>query len=323
MHTNILLPKAPSIVKEEGNLGTYEVENLYPGYGHTLGNSIRRIILSSIEGVTITSIKIEGVQHEFSTVPGLVEDVITLILNLKKVNFKMPTSILETIVLEAKGEGKIYAKDIKCPTQVEVVNGDQYIGELSSKNASLKIEITVEKGIGYSSKENRKKKEKSPVGTIELDADFTPIRRVKYEVENMRVLDRTDYNRMFITIETDGTVTPRDVFFTAVKTMIVQLEAISTLREKSSELEFATIEVKTEVKEDEEDYGGDEKLKTKVDNLPLSVRTSNALLMAGIKTVAGLVRRSEEDILGLDGIGAKGVDEIKQALENLSVTLKA
>jgi DNA-directed RNA polymerase alpha subunit len=128
---------------------------------------------------------------------------------------------------------------------------------------------------------------------------------------------------MFITIETDGTVTPRDVFFTAVKTMIVQLEAISTLREKSSELEFAAIDVKTEVKqEEEEDFGGDEKLKTKVDNLPLSVRTSNALLMAGIKTIAGLVRRSEEDILALDGIGAKGVDEIKQALENLSLTLK-
>jgi DNA-directed RNA polymerase subunit alpha len=323
MHTNILLPKAPSIVKEEGNLGTYEVENLYPGYGHTLGNSLRRIILSSIEGVTITSIKIEGVQHEFSTVSGLVEDVITLILNLKKINFRMPTSISETIVLDVKGEGKIYAKDIKCPSQVEVVNGDQYICELSSKNAALKIEITVEKGVGYSSKENRKKKEKTPVGTIELDADFTPIRRVKYEVENMRVLDRTDYNRMFITIETDGTVTPRDVFFTAVKTMIVQLEAISTLREKSSELEFAAIDIKTEVKEEEEDFGGDEKMKTKVDNLPLSVRTSNALLMAGIKTIAGLVRRSEEDILALDGIGAKGVDEIKQALENLSLTLRA
>jgi DNA-directed RNA polymerase subunit alpha len=324
MHTNILLPKAPSIVKEEGFTGTYEVENLYPGYGHTLGNSLRRIVLSSMEGVTITSVKIEGVQHEFSTIPGVVEDVITLILNLKKVNFKMPDSILETITLDVKGEGKVYAKDIKCPTGVEVVNGEEYICEISSKNTNLKMEIVVEKGVGYLSKENRKKKEKTPVGTIELDADFSPVRKVKYEVENMRVLDRTDYNRLFISIETDGSVSPRDVFFTAVKTMIAKLEAISTLREKSSELEFAPIivDTKVETKEDE-DAGGDERLKTKVDNLPLSVRTSNALLMAGIKTVAGLVRRSEEDILGLDGIGAKGVDEIKAALSNLSLTLKS
>jgi DNA-directed RNA polymerase subunit alpha len=323
MHTNILLPKAPTIIDENGNTATFEVENLYPGYGHTLGNSLRRIILSSMEGVTITGVKIEGVQHEFSTIPGVVEDVITLILNLKKINFRMPDSIIETINLDVKGEGKIYAKDIKCPTQVEVVNGEEYICEISSKNTNLKIEITVEKGVGYLSKENRKKKEKTPVGTIELDADFSPVRKVKYEVENMRVLDRTDYNRMFITIETDGTVSSRDVFFTAVKTMIAQLESISTLREKSSENEFTAIVVDSTVKtEDVEDAGGDERLKTKVDNLPLSVRTSNALLMAGIKTVAGLVRRTEEDVLNLDGIGAKGVDEIKSALTNLSLTLR-
>jgi DNA-directed RNA polymerase subunit alpha len=309
-------------LKEEGNFGTYEIENLYPGYGHTLGNSLRRIILSSIEGVSITSLKIEGVQHEFSTIPGVVEDVISLILNLKKVNFKMLTSEAQTIEIDYKGEGRILAKDIKCPSQVEVVNGDEYICEITAKTTHLKIEIVVEKGVGYAAKENRTKKEKTPVGSIILDSDFTPIRRVKYEVENMRVLDRTDYNRLILTIETDGAISPREVLFGAVNIMIAQLHAISTLGEKTKELDYAMVDMSAK-KEDEEDYGGDEKMKIKVDNLPLSVRTSNALLLAGIKTIAGLVRRSEEDILNLDGIGAKGVEEIKQALTNLTLALKA
>ena len=146
---NILLPTIPRVVEETENKGIYEIENLYPGYGHTLGNSLRRIIHSSISGVSITSLKIEGVQHEFTTIDGLVEDVITLILHLKRVNFKMLGDDAQVLSLSVKGEGKVYAKSIVCPSQVEIINADEYICELSSKSAKLDIEITVEKGIGY------------------------------------------------------------------------------------------------------------------------------------------------------------------------------
>jgi DNA-directed RNA polymerase subunit alpha len=149
---NILLPSIPRVVEETTNKAIFEIENLYPGYGHTLGNSLRRIVHSSIPGVSITSLKIEGVQHEFSTVEGLVEDVITLILHLKRINFKMLGDDAQTLSLSVKGEKKVFAKDIVCPSQVEIINGDEYICELSSKSAKLDIEITVEKGIGYMAK---------------------------------------------------------------------------------------------------------------------------------------------------------------------------
>lgn len=314
---SILLPSIPRVVSEESNKGVYEVENLYPGYGHTLGNSLRRIIHSSIPGVAVTSIKIDGVQHEFSTIEGVVEDVITLILQLKRVNFKMIGEEAQTLTLNVKGEKKVYAKDINCPSQIEIINPDEYICELSSKSANLSMEITVEKGIGYMAKSARLKNEKTPIGTITLDADFTPIRRVKYEVEDMRVGDRTDYNKLVIFIETDGSVTPREAFVHSVETMIAQLQVLTTIGEKKVK---APVEVKVEVKEDEE--GGDEVRKTKVDDLELSSRTLNALLMAGIKTVAGIVRKSEEDLLSVEGLGAKAIEEIKEAIAKLGLTLK-
>jgi DNA-directed RNA polymerase subunit alpha len=181
---NILLPSIPRVVEETANKGIYEIENLYPGYGHTLGNSLRRIIHSSIPGVSITSLKIEGVQHEFTTIPGLVEDVITLILHLKRINFKMTGDDAQTLTLSVKGEKKVYAKDITCPSQVEIMNESEYVCELSGKASTLNMEIVVEKGIGYMAKQNRLKNEKTPIGTIALDADFTPIRRVKYFVQS-------------------------------------------------------------------------------------------------------------------------------------------
>ncbi len=312
----ILLPSVPRVVEETTNKGIYEIENLYPGYGHTLGNSLRRIIHSSIPGIAITSLKIEGVQHEFTTVPGLVEDVITLILHLKRINFRMTGDDAQTLNLSVKGEKKVYAKDITCPSQVEMINEDEYICELSSKTASLNVEIVIEKGIGYMPKLARLKNEKAPIGTIVLDADFTPIRRVKYEVEDMRVGDRTDYNKLVIFIETDGSITPREAFVASVEGMISQLQVLTTISEKKVKTEIVT------PKKEETEEGDDDVKKTKIDDLNLSSRTVNALMMAGIKTVAGIVRKSEADLHEVEGLGEKAVEEIKESIEKLGLSLK-
>lgn len=324
MNYTILKPTQPKVVEAAGNKATFEIENLYPGYGHTLGNSLRRIIHSSVPGVAVTGVSIDGVPHEFSTINGVVEDVMTIILNLKRVNFRMDTDEPQTVTISTKGEGEVTAKNIKCPSQVEVANPDQHIATLSAKSSSLDISITLEKGIGYAAKEARVKNEKAPIGTIILDADFTPIRRVKYEVENMRVGDRTDYNRLVIAIETDGTVTPQEVLTQSINIMIDQLDAmrIDGVRKNPAFSDSREILLPTEDAIEEVSEEGESNTKIKVDDLPLSARTVNALLLAGVKTVAGLLRKSEEDILGLDGLGSKAVEEIKEALGNLGLELK-
>jgi DNA-directed RNA polymerase subunit alpha len=318
---NVALPSKPKPVREDGNMGVYEIEGLYPGYGHTLGNSLRRIILSSLPGAAITGLKIEGVQHEFSTVDGVKEDVISLILNLKKTRFKISSDEPQTVKLVVKGGKTVTAKDIEVGGQIEVLNPDQYICEVTDKNASLDIEMKVEIGLGYLPKEAIQK-EKVEIGMIALDAAFTPIRRVNYEVETMRVGDRTDYNRLKITIETDGTLTPRAALENAIEVMIHQLKAIVGFKEEElivEETKEETTETKSEEAEGEMDT---EFLKTRIDSLDLSARTQNALASANIRTVGGLVRKKEEDLLDIDGLGEKGLQEIKRALSNFGVTLK-
>lgn len=205
---NVILPSKPRIVKEDVAHGVYEIDGLYPGYGHTLGNSLRRIILSSLPGAAITSLKIAGVAHEFSVIDGVKEDAISLILNLKKVRFAVTSGEKVTAHLKVTGPMIVTAKDIECPGQVTIANPDQYICEITSK-IKLDVEISVERGMGYVSKEVIQK-EKVDIGTIAVDAAFAPIRRVSYEVEDMRVGDKTNHNRLRISIETDGTITPRE-----------------------------------------------------------------------------------------------------------------
>ncbi len=226
---SIILPSKPRIVKEDATSGVYEIDGLYPGYGHTLGNSLRRIILSSIPGASITSLSIDGVKHEFSAIDGIKEDVIAIILNLKKTRFKLHGDDAQKATLHIKGAKQISAKDISVPTQLEIMNKDQYICESTSKDVDIAIEITVEKGLGYVPREVLQK-EKADIGTIALDASFTPIRRASYEVENMRVGDRTDHNRLRLAIETDGTITPHDALESAIYTMITQLQAVVGFR---------------------------------------------------------------------------------------------
>ncbi len=318
---NVALPSKPKPVREEGPMGVYEIEGLYPGYGHTLGNSLRRIILSSLPGAALTSVKVDGVLHEFSTVEGMKEDVITFILNLKKVRLKMHTDEPQTITLSVGGAKKITAADIAGTGMVEVLNPEQYICELTDKNAKLSAEIRVEMGLGYLPKEAIQK-DKVEIGTIALDAAFTPIRRVNYEVETMRVGDRTDYNRLKITIETDGTLTPRSALENAIEIMIHQLKSIIGFKEEEL-IQEAIPEMPAEGEEVVGEEVDTEFLKTRIDSLDLSARTQNALAAANIRTVGGLVRKKEDDLMEIDGLGEKGVQEIKRALSNFGVTLKS
>jgi DNA-directed RNA polymerase subunit alpha len=317
---NITLPSKPRVVSEKDLSGVYEIDGLYPGYGHTLGNSLRRIILSSLPGAAITSIKIDGVEHEFSTIEGIKEDVITMLLNLKKVRLKMNTDEPQVLSLKVNGAKIVTAKDIQASGQVEILNEDQHIAEITDKNTSLDITLNVERGLGYVSKDILQK-DKVDIGTIALDAIFTPIRRVNYEVENMRVGDRTDFNRLRVFVETDGTLTPREAFEKSIEIMINQLKAIIGFKEEEIEVPEVAEEKPEEPAEEKKEIDS-EFLKTRIDSLDLSPRTINALSNANIRTVGGLARKKEEDVLGIEGLGTKGLQEIKRALSNFGIILK-
>ena len=201
----------PKVVDKKGNWAQIEIEALYPGYGVTMGNALRRVLLSSLEGAAATQIKIKGVPHEFSTMSGVMEDVITIMLNVKQLRFKITGDEAQTCVLKAKGEKDVTGKDFDVPSQLELINPEVHIATLTAKTAKLEMEIVVEKGMGFTSKDN-KKKDKLEIGVIPLDAIFTPMKKVGFKVQNMRVGDRTDFDKIILDIETDGTVTPEDAF---------------------------------------------------------------------------------------------------------------
>lgn len=319
----IIMPSKPRVVVEEGNKGVFEIDGLYPGYGHTLGNSLRRIILSSLPGASVTSVKIEGISHEFQAMDGIKEDVIVMILNLKKIRFKMHSDEPQTVTISVKGPKEVIASDIKTSGQVEVLNPELHLVSVTGK-VNLNIELKIEKGLGFIPKEIMQK-EKVDIGTIAVDAIFTPIRRVAYEVENMRVGDKTNHNRLRISIETDGTLTPREALAESIIIMINQLKAIVDFKEP--EIEEVKVEKKSakEDKENEEDKKGDDftdVLKTRTDSLDLSTRTLNALTAANIRTLGGLARKKREDLLEVEGIGEKGITEIKKILGKFGLNLK-
>ena len=324
----IVMPSKPRIVMEEKNKGVYEIDGLYPGYGHTLGNSLRRIILSSLPGASITSIKIDGVSHEFQTLDGIKEDVIVVILNLKRIRFKMLSDEPQTVTLSIKGPKEVKAENIKTGGQVEILNGDLHVAEVTGK-VNLNIEMKIEKGLCFISKEAFQK-DKVDVGTIAVDAIFTPIRRVSYEVENMRVGDKTNHNRLRISIETDGTLSPREALSRSIEIMINQLKAIIDFKEPEI---FAPEEIEVPALSDSKGVGKngaeDKKgsdfadiLKTRTDGLDLSTRTLNALSGANIRTLGGLARKKREDLLEVEGIGEKGISEIKKVLGKFGLNLK-
>ena len=315
---NIALPSKPKVVMEEGFKGVYEIDGLYPGSGHTVGNSLRRIILSSLPGAAIVQLKVNGVGHEFTTIEGVKEDVISIILSLKKIRLSLEGDEEQTISIKAKGPKTVTAGDIELPSQVEIMNPDQEIFTITEKGKEVEIELLVQKGLGYVPKEVIQK-ERVDVGTISMDGIFTPIRRVNYESENMRVGDRTDFNRLRISIETDGTITPKKALEKSIEIMITQIKAIIGFKE---EIEIETPEVEETTKvEPEKDNKVEDFLKTRVGELNLSPRTINALENANIRTVGGLARKKEEGILDIEGLGNKGLQEIKKLLGEHGITL--
>jgi DNA-directed RNA polymerase subunit alpha len=318
LETNVTLPSKPRVVNEEDNKGIFEIDGLYPGYGHTLGNSLRRIILSSLPGAAITQVKIDGVEHEFSTLDGVKEDVIALLLNLRRVRLSMHGDEPMTISLKKTGPGPVTAADIECPSQVEILSPEQHICELTNKSTKLNIEMTVETGLGYVPREVHQK-DKVEIGTIALDAVFTPIRRANYEVENMRVGDRTDYNRLRVTLETDGTYTPREALEKSIEIMIHQLKSIIGFQETHTPAPEAEPEVAAPAAVEPDQ----EVLKTRIETLDLTSRTLQSLEEASIRTIGGLVRKKKDDILALDGIGPKGLEEIEDLLKKHNLTLEA
>lgn len=322
---SIILPTKPRAIKDEPTRGVFEIDNLYPGYGHTLGNSLRRIILSSLPGAAITSIKIDGTQHEFSVIDGVREDVITIILHLKQLRLRLHSDEAQEITLEVKGAKVITAADIKSSSQVEVLNKDLYIAETTDKAASLFITMKVERGLGFVTKEEHQRS-KVEIGTIAVDAIFTPIRRVSYEVENMRVGDNTNHNRLRLSIETDGSITPREALNRSIRIMIEQLDAM--LEHEVRNIPQDTEELKDNDKEDSAKSAPAQEgeftdiLKTRIDTLGFSSRILTALQNANIRTVGGIARKKKDDLLDIDGIGEKGITEIKGILNNFGITLK-
>lgn len=224
---------------EEGNVGIFEIEGLYRGYGVTIGNALRRVLLSSLPGAAVTRFKVKSVGHEFTTIKDVMEDVVEISLNLKKIRFKFYADEPQVLTLSVKGEKKVTAADIKGNADVQVQNPDVHIATLTSKNAEIEMELTVEKGLGYVPREEIQKNEKLPVGTIALDAAFSPVVRVNYVTENMRVGERTDYDKIRLEIETDGTLSPSRALHKAGNILLDHFKRISDIEIKDATEESA------------------------------------------------------------------------------------
>ena len=317
----VALPQKPKYIKTGENSGKFEILGCYPGYGTTLGNVLRRVLLSSLSGAAITSVKIKGVSHEFSTISGVLEDVVQIILNLKKVRFRMDDEESVKITLSAKGEGKITAKSIKCPSGIEVVNKDQIIATITDKKTELEMEFEVGKGLGYVPVEQQIRENKE-IGVIAIDAIYTPIRRVNYLIEDMRVGKRTDFNKITLDIETDGSITPEEAFKKSIEFLVSQFSALSEMEtakeEEEKEEEAPAEEAPVEKKEETKDP-----LKLKIDELKgLSNRTLNVLEENKVEKIKDITKLTEEELKDLKGMGYKGIKEIKKAIGEFGLTLK-
>ena len=292
--------------------GKFVCEPLERGYGITMGNALRRVLLSSIQGPAVTSVKIEGVLHEFSTIPGVKEDVTEIILNLKSLDLKMHTYEPQTVSLSVKGPATVTASDIKTTHQVEIVNGDQYIATLS-EDAKLEMEVTVEMGSGYEPVERRSESSKD-VDSIPIDALFSPVRKVNYTVTNSRVGRRTDYQKLTLEIWTNGTILPEDALAYSAKIIKQQLDIFINF----DETEFEEVE---EIEDSDEIKGNEEYLFTLVEDLDLSARSLNCLRKAGIQYLGELIQRTDEDLLNLENFGKRSLVEIEEKLQEMSLEL--
>lgn len=300
-------PTLAAIDEQSSTSATFTVEPLHTGYGNTLGNSLRRVLLSSIEGAAIVSYKIEGATHEFTTVPGIQEDVLDIGLNLKNVRFKVHSDEPVELRLEKKGSGVVTAADIKANADAEVVNPDQVIATIDGSNASLVIDFVVESGRGYRTIEESSES-RLHSDQLALDAVFSPVRRVRYSVESTRVGQVTNLDKLVLNVETDGSISPREAFEEAAALLVNQYTALagSTTVEASPAFGAGS------------DSGRSE-LQTSIEDLGLSARTTNALINNEIRTVHDLVTLSEQDLRELKGFGSKALDEVKDKIAELEL----
>lgn len=305
----IHLPEIKEVSKE-GNKGTFAIEPLYPGYGMTLGNSFRRVILSSLPGAAVTAVKIAGVPHEFTTVKGVKEDVIEIILNLKQLRVKLHSDE-EYLSLTSTGSGEVTAKDIKANSNVEIANPELHIATLDNKTAKLDMEIKVEKGRGFVPVEKREG-EKLGVGMIAIDALYAPIKKVRYNVESTRVGQMTDLDKLVIEVETDGTISPKEALEESAEILVdhfLLLSGKETAERKKSLMEVV-----------EKDDGASGIL---IEEINLSPRTTNALLNNELKTIEDILNLKDSDLRQLKGFGAKAYEEVKDKIAELGYSLAA
>ncbi|PJI08904.1 MULTISPECIES: DNA-directed RNA polymerase subunit alpha [Clostridium] len=296
---------------EDGSYGRFVVEPLERGYGTTLGNSLRRILLSSLPGVAANSVKIEGVLHEFSTVKGVKEDVTELILNIKALCLKMEGDDPRIIYIDAQGPGEVTGADIRTDGSVEVINKDLHIATLDA-DGKLYMEIEVSRGRGYVT-QNRNKRDDMPIGTIAVDSIYSPIKRVNFTIENTRVAQITDYDKLTIEVWGNGTIRPEEAISLAAKILIEHFKLFMTLTDHADD-----VEIMVEKEEDKKE----KVLEMTIEELDLSVRSYNCLKRAGINTVQELTQRSMEDMMKVRNLGRKSLEEVEQKLKALGLSLK-
>ena len=296
---------------EDPNYGKFVVEPLERGYGTTLGNSLRRILLSSLPGVAVTSVKIDGILHEFSTIPGVKEDVTEIILNLKKLAIKLNGENTKRVLINAIGPKEVTAADILGDSDVEIFNPELHIATLE-ENATLIMEINLARGRGYVPAEMNKD-ENTPISVIPTDSIFTPVRKVNFTVENTRVGQVTDYDRLVLEIWTDGSVTPSEGVSIGSKIMQEHLSLFVELTDSAEGMEIMV---------EKEENQKEKALEMTIEELELSVRSFNCLKRAAINTVEELTHRSEEDMMKVRNLGKKSLDEVKHKLEELGLSLK-
>lgn len=345
---SIPLPSATKIIPQDKNSAIFVIEGLYPGYGVTIANSLRRILLSSLSGTAVIGVKIKDVDHEFSTIPYVYDDVVSIILNIKKIRFKMYESGVYQATLKAQGERKVKASGIRLPSEIEIVNGNSHVATLTDKRAELEITFYIKEGLGYElAEEHADDPALKEVGILKIDSIFTPVVASTFSVENMRVGQRTDYNRVKLTIQTDGTITPKEAFEKSMVIFIDQLQAVQKIEEpikepfvyermreglrpvygiRSVERKSKKREAEREVKPELMEMQKEGKVisgRSSISHLKLTSRIEKIMLKKKIKTIGQLSKKNEQDLIKIDGIGEAAVKEIRRKLGKLGFLLSA
>lgn len=304
-------PRVECVEKnDENTYGRFVVEPLERGYGITLGNSLRRILLSSLPGAAVTNIKIDGVLHEFSTVEGIVEDVTELILNIKEIRLKLHSDEPKTIYINAEGEGEITAGDIQTDADCEILNPDLHIATLNG-TAPFYMEMTVNKGRGYDSAEKNKREDEAVIGEIPVDSIYTPVKRVVYKVEDTRVGQVTDFDKLILEVYTDGSITPEEAVSLSAKIISEHLSLFIELSEKA---------IDTEIMVEKEDNEKEKVLEMQIEELDLSVRSYNCLKRANINTVEDLTNKTEDEMMKVRNLGKKSLEEVRNKLSDMGLS---